>query len=295
VELQGKAAELRAKGFGLAAISYDSPEILAEFSRRYNITFPLLSDTDSRTIKAFGILNTVVDEILAGGQDDPAVMADYLKYGAVTGLGVANMAKGTPYPGTFMIDRNARVTSRFFEEFYRERITAANVLMRAGAGSVPVEATKISAGHAEITTYATDAVIAPGNRFALAVNVVPGAGIHVYAPGVQGYRPVKLTLAGQPYVRILPAAYPPSETYFFKPLNERVPAYQKPFTLMQEIVLEVSMEAVKALAGKTELNLTGVLQYQACDDKKCFNPVSVPVAWQLKITPNLPGRARPPR
>ena len=31
------------------------------------------------------------------------------------------MINGTPFPGTFMLDANTRVTSRFFEEFYRER------------------------------------------------------------------------------------------------------------------------------------------------------------------------------
>ena len=52
--------------------------------------------------------------------------------------------------------------------------------------------------------------------------------MHVYAPGVAGYRPVALAIAAQPFVRVLPLAYPPSEIYFFKPLNERVPVYQKP-------------------------------------------------------------------
>jgi hypothetical protein len=236
-----------------------------------------------------------VDEVLGSGKDDPAVMADYLKYGAVTGLRVATMAKGTPYPGTFMVDRQGRVTSRFFEEFYRERITASTVLTKLGAGSTSVLATKVSAAHAEITTYTSDAVISPGNRFAIAVNLVPGPHIHVYAPGAQSYRPVKLELAPQPYVRILPAAYPPSEIYFFKPLKEQVPVYQKAFTLLQEVVLEVSLEAVKALAGKTELNLSGVLHYQACDDRQCFNPTSVPLAWTLRLTPNLGGRIQSPR
>jgi peroxiredoxin len=279
----------------LAAISYDPPEILAEFSRRRGITFPLLSDSDSATIKAYGILNTVAEEVLSSGKDDPVVIADFNKYASVTGLNAASLVKGTPYPGTFIVDRQGRVTSRFFEEFYRERITASTIMMKLGAASAPVQATKISAGHVDITTYPSDPVVAPGNRFALAVNVMPAQHVHVYAPGAEGYRTVKLGMADQPYVRFLPLAYPPSEIYFFKPLNERVPVYQRPFTLLQEVVLEVSPQAAKVLAGRTELNLSGSLQYQACDEKECFNPVSVPLSWTLKLTPNITERIRTSR
>jgi hypothetical protein len=223
------------------------------------------------------------------------VIADFNTYASVTGLGAATLVKGTPYPGTFILDRQGRVTSRFFEEFYRERITASTILMKLGAASAPVQATKISAGHIDITTYPSDPVIAPGNQFALAVNIVPAPHVHVYAPGAQGYKIVKLEIAPQPFVRILPLAYPASEIYFFKPLKERVAVYEKPFTLLQEVVLEVSPEAAKALTGQTELKLSGLLQYQACDDKQCFNPASVPLSWMLKLTPNITERIRTSR
>ena len=46
----------------MAAISYDSEEVLAEFSQPRGITFPLLSDDDSKVITECGILNTVAEE-----------------------------------------------------------------------------------------------------------------------------------------------------------------------------------------------------------------------------------------
>ena len=46
MELQNRVEELRAQGLGAVAISYDSQEVLADFSRRRDITFPLLSDTE---------------------------------------------------------------------------------------------------------------------------------------------------------------------------------------------------------------------------------------------------------
>jgi hypothetical protein len=254
-----------------------------------------LSDADSTTIKAYGILNTVAEEVLGTGKDDPAVIADFNTHASVTGLDAASRVKGTPYPGTFVVDRQGRVTSRFFEEFYRERITASTILMKLGTTSTPVEATKISTGHVAITTYPSDHVIVPGNRFALAVNIAPAQDVHVYAPGAEGYKIVKLEMTAHQFVRVLPLEYPSPETYFFKPLKERVAVYQKPFTLLQELVLEVSPEAAKALAGQTELKLSGTLQYQACDDKQCFNPASVPLSWTLKLTPNITERIRTSR
>jgi len=43
-------------------VSYDAVPILADCSKRRGITFPLLSDPESATIKRYGILNTTVPE-----------------------------------------------------------------------------------------------------------------------------------------------------------------------------------------------------------------------------------------
>jgi hypothetical protein len=40
--------------------------------------------------------------------------------------------KDIAFPGTFVIDRRGRVTSRFFEDFYVERNTVSTLLVRAG-------------------------------------------------------------------------------------------------------------------------------------------------------------------
>ena len=94
-----------------------------------------------------------------------------------------------------------------------------------------------------------------------------------------------LSIAPQPFVRILPVSYPASEIYVFQPLNERVPVYQKPTRLVQEIVLDVTPEAQRAMGDMKPLVVTGALDYQACDDKVCYNPVSVPLSWTLTLRP----------
>ena len=60
---------------------------------------------------------------------------------------------------------------------------------------------------------ASDSVIAPGNRFSIAMDVRPRDGIHVYAPGAANYRVITLNIAAQPFVRMLPIKYPPSQIY----------------------------------------------------------------------------------
>ena len=280
--------ELRAKGLGLAGISYDSTEILAAFSKQRGITFPLLSDPGSATIKTYGILNTVAEEALGPNGKDPAVVADTKVYATVAG--VSDRLHGIPFPGTFVLDRQGRVTARFFEDFFRERNTVSSMMLKLGTGRPSVQGTQISTDHLEIKTYPSDGSAALGNRFSLVLEVTPRPRMHVYAPGAAGYRVIGLTIAPQPFVRVLPAKYPPSEIYFFKPLNERVPVYQKPFTLMQEVVPEATEEAQAAFRGKDVLTLTGTLEYQACDDKLCFNPASVPLSWQVALRPFITER-----
>jgi hypothetical protein len=51
------------------------------------------------------------------------------------------------------------------------------------------------------------------------LEIKPGPGVHVYAPGAKGYRSIALTLAPLPKMRVLPVHYPAAQIYFFKPLN----------------------------------------------------------------------------
>jgi hypothetical protein len=242
----------------------------------------MLADPGSETIKRYGILNTVAMELLGPNAKDPALADDIRTY--VSAVGTNPRMAGIAFPGTFILDRSGRVTSRFFEDFYITRNTSSSILMRAGVGA-PVPGTKVSTAHVDITTYPSDSAMAPGNRVTLAVDVTPHRGIHVYAPGASSYQVVGLNIETQPLVTSLPTTFPASQMYFFKPLNERVPVYMKPFTLLQDIELEGTPQAQTALRGKDSLTVRGAFEYQACDDKLCFNPESVPLSWTFTLRP----------
>lgn len=95
IELNEVEAELWASGWQVAGLSYDSPEKLAAFSAKSKITFPLFSDADSSTIKAFGLLNEDIDP-------------DARNY-------------GIPHPALVFIDTNGTVKAVLREEGYRDR------------------------------------------------------------------------------------------------------------------------------------------------------------------------------
>ena len=283
MELQDRLQELENSGISIAAISYDSEEVLADFANRRGITFPLLSDDDSSVIRAFGIYNTVAEEGVGPNRDDPEIAADYAKY--VSALGTTPIVVGTPYPGTFMLDATGRVGARFFEEFYAERNTTSNVMLNLGIGLSPIAAVQGETAQLKFTAYPSNPVVTAGTKFSLAVDVEPGPDMHVYAPGAEskGYRVIGLRLAPNEHVRYEPVEFPDSEIYHFEPLDEYVPVYQQPFTILQEAVIDASQKTRAALLELDALTISGSLDYQACDDAICYNPVSIPVSFTLDL------------
>jgi AhpC/TSA family/Thiol:disulfide interchange protein DsbD, N-terminal len=255
VELQRHLDELKRQGLGLVAVSYDSPATLADFARRRGITFLMLSDPGSKVIRQYGLLNTTV----------PAHSPAY----------------GIPFPGTFILDTHERVVARFFEQEYEDRNTVSSILVRLGKDQGT--GTKITSAHLDVVTWSSDDLAAPGTRLSLVLDVTPKAGAHVYAPGAKGYIPVALKLDPQEGVQLHPVEYPKPEDYYFKPLDEHVPVYQKRFRIVQDVTFDASRQGEAFLNARTSLTITGQLAYQACDDKVCFPPTSVPVSWTIKL------------
>jgi hypothetical protein len=257
VELQGRVETLRARGLGLAAISYDPPATLADFAARRGITFTMLSDRGSAIIRKYGLLNRQV----------PAGTSEF----------------GIPYPGTFLLDAHGIVTARFFEPAYQERNTVSSMLVRTAGAEGTVVATEASTAHLALTALASDRVVAPGTRLSLIIEVRPKAKMHVYAPGAASYSPITLTIDPQPDLVVHPLRYPKSQMLFFAPLAETVPVYQEPFRLVQDVTLSASPEAQARLKRVRTLTITGSVHYQACDDKICYIPATVPVSWTLDV------------
>jgi DsbC/DsbD-like thiol-disulfide interchange protein len=130
-------------------------------------------------------------------------------------------------------------------------------------------------GHAAIAGSPADVSGKPGTRVSLVVDVTPKPGIHVYAPGSKDYIPITLKLAPQAELKPGKVAYPKSELMTFA--DEKVPVFQKPFQLTQDVVLDKSLQPGATVA------VAGTVSYQACDDRVCYAPESAPVTWTVMV------------
>ena len=140
--------------------------------------------------------------------------------------------------------------------------------------------------HLSLTATIAPATIAPGGRVALSVSVTPHPGMHVYAPGSK-YRAVTITLPPRSGFRLeAPIAYPKPVPYVFKPLNETVRVYDAPFRLVARIGLDPATPAVVVPPTRDEIALNASLDYQACDDRVCYLPESVPLRWTVRRLPS---------
>ena len=261
LSLQRATPRFKAKGIGLVGVSYDSQDILKYFTERYAITYPLLADTKSEVIKRFGILNT-----------------------SATGF-----TKGIPYPGFVYVSPDGRIQETFFEEDYRTRYTGNSVLTKIFPELATAVEKEVPAPHLQLKLMQTDDVISPGHRVTLIAELSLPNDVHVYAPGVQGYKPIALELGTIQQATLHPANYPQSKTLFLSAIGEKVPVFEGTFRITQDVTVTFDRFFSQAVdagpASGTPVTLTGKLQYQACDSKICYPPTSVPVSWQLTVMP----------
>jgi hypothetical protein len=136
--------------------------------------------------------------------------------------------------------------------------------------------------HLTVHTSISASTVAAGDKVSLKFEVTPKRAMHVYAPGKHDYQVIKVNIDPQPWLKVAPTSYPPSEIYHFKELDEKVETYGKPFTLVQDVTVLNTAAARKALAA-APVKLTGKLEYQACDDKVCYAPTRVPVSFELAV------------
>ena len=248
-----------AKGIKVAGVSYDSSQVLAEFSQRKSITYPLLSDTGSKLIDAFGIRNVEA----TGAQ------------------------AGIPVPGYYLINKQGVIEKRFFEDGYINRLTANNVYQNIfGDVALPQPVRSLPSPHVVLTTMQSDKEVTPGELVRLVVTINPDRDTHVYAPGAEKdhYIVASLTLDPSNLYSVRPTIYPKAEMMHFPESNETEPVYTSKTTLDASVAATVTKETLAIFAKDPWLHITGSLEYQACTSKVCFPRVKVPLSWTVQLT-----------
>jgi hypothetical protein len=150
----------------------------------------------------------------------------------------------------------------------------------ACAGGLPAQSlapAPAASQHVTVTSGASAPGVARGGTMSLWADVTPKPNIHVYAPGAKDFEAVALIVSPQAGVTFGKAAYPAGTLVSFPGLDARVPVYQKLFRITQPLTFD------RTLKPGSTLTIAGAVNYQACDDRVCFLPASVPVNWTLRV------------
>ena len=241
----------------MAAISYDSVAQLKNFADRKHITYVLLSDPDSKIIRAFGILNETV----------PA----------------NSMAYGIPYPGTYLVDTSGKVVAKFFEDDFKERTPTMEILEGVGGALGSTHAT-VEAKQLHLSSFASTNVVRPNQRVALFLDIDLMPKMHVYAQGVQGYIAIEWKMT-ETAAKFHPVRYPAPEKLRLEVIKETVPVYRGRVRLGEDVAIGTEAQVKPRLNEQGEMVLEGSLHYQACDDRECYFPETVPLKWTFKFAP----------
>ncbi|MBI3682612.1 MAG: redoxin domain-containing protein [Acidobacteria bacterium] len=258
--------ELASKGIGIAAITYDKPELLAEFAARKGVNYPLLGDSDSRMIRAFGILN----------DNFPP---DHEWY-------------GVPFPGTYLVDERGVVVAKYFEEDHRERFTTSGVLVKELGIGLDGRSTEVETAHLKLRYYASDETVRPGNRVTLVMELGLKARMHVYAPGVKGYKPIEWRIKNSTGWLLHEVSLPNSKMLHLPAIGETVPVYEGRFRITRDLTVGQAGEVRPLLAPDGTLQIEDSFYYQACDDRICYSPQTVPIRWLFRYA-NHDGQRSP--
>jgi peroxiredoxin Q/BCP len=107
--LQTDRAKIEKAGVRIVGISYDSVDVLRKFSTGRKIAFPLLSDPDSKVIRAYSLFN----KEMAGK-----------KFGTIK-------LEGVPYPGTVIVGKDGTIKAKLFHDGVATRHSTDDLIKAA--------------------------------------------------------------------------------------------------------------------------------------------------------------------
>jgi peroxiredoxin len=294
VQLQNDLPVFQRAGVGLAAISYDGAPVLRDFASRKGISFPLLADHESKVIRAFGVANrrytkgALLDINTEQITDSP---------GDVPVHGVA-------YPSVFVIDGSGKLLWRFVSEADELRLTGATILARS-LGAIAGESRHASQnGHIQITTTASNTEAGLGNRLLIGLEFKLPSGFHLYGPEVGGnYHGLEWKMDASPCWYQSEPEYPKPQRRHFAFEDGELPVYEGDARVTRELVLKPVLSAAdpslfrlfqtSCLDSSSHVKASGVVKFQACDERQCYPPQSAILEWKFHFVPPDLERAPP--
>jgi alkyl hydroperoxide reductase subunit AhpC len=265
VQLQQTLRKVRDEGYEIFAISNDTVDRLAEFSDRHGIEFSLLSDEDSEVIRAFGILNTLIQP----------------------GEGKHMRWYGIPYPGTYVTDSKGIVIDKDFHQHHARRLSGQALLHRV-LGTVPDQtaaapATTFEGDEVSLTAYLADPVLSLEVITSLVCRLRIAPGLHIYAAGApEAFTPVSLSLSGEG-VRFGEPTWPKPGVLRMADLEMAIPVYEQEVTVTVPITATSEIMRLGHGLDRESVEITVVCRYQACDDVACGLPTAIETKLVLPL------------
>jgi hypothetical protein len=241
---------LEKNGVRIAAISYDSPEILAAFAQKHSIGFPLLSDQGSHIIRQFGIFNF-------------NMAPDLRSY-------------GVPHPVEYLVARDGTVVKKYFVANYQHRVTGSAVAL-AQFGSIENDAPSVvlKSGSLAVRIGFPSAQAFAGQEVGFFVDFALQPGWHIYGtPLAAGYTATSVTFES-PAIVSQKLELPAAEMLNLPALGETLPVYSGLFR-------GIGMLLLKFPLPEGRLALQGRLAFQQCSDTVCELPETI--SFELALT-----------
>lgn len=271
-EMQQNDESLRSVGVHQAAVTPDAVDVLREFSDAQRLTYPLLSDLGSATIKAFGVLNhNHPDE------------------------------RGLPFPGQFFITPDGVIRAKAFTGDLRRRastsaLVADLVARPAGTPQVVVQQGPVSVG----VRLASDRVF-PGQEIALRVDVAVEDGWHVYDENViPPYVGLSVSFEGDDLVDFATLTGPEPTRHDFVATGEQLLWHSGSIQLSGRLGIRTApLSSITKVNGLEHLaeqwitpgdhTLRGEVKFQACTESECLAPVSLPFELSIQVEKDVPS------
>lgn len=244
---------LEKSGIRVAAISYDSVQILADFAQKHAIGFPLLSDEGSETIRRIGILNLN--------------MAPGLR------------SYGVPHPVEFLVAPDGTVVNKYFVPNYQHRTTGSAIALREfGTVNPDAPVVTLKSGALAVQIGFPSATAFAGQEVAFFARFTSESGWHIYGAAVpERYTATTIAFEG-PNVVDQRLELPRAEMVSFPTLGETLPVYSGSFQAIGTLVLKHPLPEGRLL-------LPGHLSFQQCSDTVCEPPQTLAFELALNLEP----------
>jgi hypothetical protein len=237
----------------IAAVSYDSQEILKGFAEKQGIGYPLLSDQDSAVIRRFGILNVNIAPELR--------------------------AHGVPHPVNYLVAPDGKVIRKYFVPNYQHRVTASAVVLREfGAAGEDAATVTFRSNALTVGIGLSSGKAFAGQEISFFAKFELEPGWHVYGtPLPETYTATSITFA-DPKIVCQSFELPGAQPMEIAELGETLPVYCGSFQGRGSLLLKFPLDAGRVV-------LSGKLHFQQCSDTVCEAPETVPFELPLTIEP----------